>query len=102
MRIRARTVAVACAVVLVMTGCVSAGAVSKKLEVGMTEPQVNALVGSEPQSVSVTTCGTNAPSGPWQCKVYQYKSAWNGLTTLLIHFQQGADGIWHVNDWNAY
>jgi hypothetical protein len=101
MRIRARTVAVACAVVLVMTGCVSAGAVSKKLEVGMTEPQVNALVGSEPQSVSVTTCGGNTPH-PWQCKEYQYKSAWNGLLTMMIFFEQGPDGTWRVNSWNTF
>jgi hypothetical protein len=96
-----RTVAVACVAALLMAGCVSTGAVSKKLEVGMTEQQVTALAG-EPTSVSVSTCGSESASGPWQCKAYDYKSAWNGLTTLMIHFHHGADGIWRVNDWNSY
>jgi hypothetical protein len=47
-----RTIAATCVAALVMAGCVSAGALSRKLEVGMTEKQVTALVGSEPQSHS--------------------------------------------------
>jgi hypothetical protein len=96
-----RTVAIACVAALAMAGCVSTGAVSRKLEVGMTEKQVTELVGSEPSSVSVSTCGSSTPH-PWQCKEYQYKSAWDGRLTLMILFHQEPDGTWHVNSWNAY
>jgi hypothetical protein len=94
-----RTVAIACVAALAMAGCVSTGAVSRKLEVGMTEKQVTELVGSEPSSVSVSTCGGNTAHS-WQCKEYQYKSM--GVLTLMILFYQEPDGTWHVNSWNAY
>jgi hypothetical protein len=93
-----RPVAVACVAALAMAGCVSAGAVSKKLEVGMTEKQVTELAG-EPTSVSVSTCGGNTAHS-WQCKDYSYKSM--GVLQLMILFEQGADGTWRVNSWNSY
>jgi hypothetical protein len=96
-----RTVAVACVAALVMAGCVTSGAVSKKLEVGMTEHQVTALAG-EPTSVSVSTCGSEARSGPWQCKEYQYKSLWDGRLTLQILFHHGGGDTWIVNSWTAF
>jgi hypothetical protein len=95
-----RTIAVACVAALLMAGCVSSGEVSRKLEVGMTEKQVTTLVGYEPR-VSMTTCGSSTPK-PWQCKEYQYKSAWDGSLVLSILFEQEPDGIWRVNSWHTY
>lgn len=93
-----RCIAAACAATLVMVlgGCVNLSDASRKLNVGMTEKEVTTLVGSEPQSVSVTTCGTNT-GRPWQCKVYKYNNGWGGL--LLIHFQE-VNEVWRVNDWD--
>jgi hypothetical protein len=62
----------------------------------MTETQVKTVVGVEPDSVSMNTCGGNTPGGAWQCKKYLYG---NYSATLLIHFHQFDDGTWHVNDW---
>ena len=97
-----RSIAVACAATLVMVldGCVSLSDASRKLDVGMTEKDVISLIGSEPQSVSLSTCGTKTDK-PWQCKEYDYRNHWNG-GWLNIHFSQDASGLWRVNDWHYY
>jgi hypothetical protein len=64
----------------------------------MTEDQVKTLVGSDPQSVSLDTCGSETPH-PWQCKEYKYANGWGGV--LFIHFSQNT-GVWRVNDWHKY
>lgn len=81
----------------ICAGCASIGTMSKKLEVGMSEPQVKRDLG-EPTSVSVSTCGSKTAE-PWQCKQYKYEDGWTGF--LIVYFSQ-VDGEWLVNSWSAY
>jgi len=79
-------------------GCTSIGAMSKKLEVGMSEQEVKQLIG-EPASVSIQTCGSSTPE-PWQCKQYKYSDGWASF--LIVYFLQLDGGGWRVNSWSAY
>ena len=92
---------VACAFLVLITlgGCVSLNNASRRLEQGMTEDQTKAAVGSAPQSVSLQTCGSKTPE-PWQCKSYEYRDIWFGVS-LVIHFNQDS-GVWRVHDWHTY
>ena len=92
---------VACAltVLAALGGCASLNDASRRLEPGMTESQVTALIGSAPQSVSLDTCGSKTPA-PWQCKQYKYSNGWGN--SLYIRFQQGSDSVWRVNSWDSY
>lgn len=82
----------------ICAGCVNVGALSRKLEVGMSEQQVLSVLG-EPASVSVSTCGSETPS-PWQCKTFKYEDSWVGL--LIVYFQQADGGLWVVNSWSSF
>ena len=92
---------VACALI-VLGGCATAdwnlSGASRRLEQGMTEDQVTALLGAAPHSVSLNTCGSATPH-PWQCKQYNYRNGWGA--SLFIRFEQGSDGVWRVNSWDS-
>jgi hypothetical protein len=90
-------------VLAALGGCATAdwnlSGASRHLEQGMTESQVTALLGSEPHSVSLNTCGSATPN-PWQCKQYKYSNGWGA--SLFIRFEQGGDSVWRVNSWDSY
>jgi hypothetical protein len=69
---------------------------STQLQQGMSEAEVVYKIG-KPNSISLSTCGTNSPSGPWTCKQYTYSG---GGSRLLVYFSQSA-GSWLVNNWSA-
>jgi len=81
----------------ICAGCTSVDAISKQLEVGMSEQYVNEFIG-EPDSVSLKTCGSETPQ-PWQCKTYKFEDDWSGF--LTVYFQE-VDGMWVVNSWSIY
>jgi hypothetical protein len=84
----------------ICAGCIAAGEMSKKLELGMTEKQVTAAIGS-PSSVSMMTCGGKSDP-PWPCKLYSYHGA-SGLSgSLSVFFHREDSGEWRVNHWSAY
>jgi hypothetical protein len=70
---------------------------STQLQQGMSEADVVAKIG-KPNSISLNTCGTNNPSGPWTCKQYKYSA---GGRWLLVYFSQSSGSGWLVNNWRA-
>jgi len=86
-------------VMCIVAGCADVHGASRRLNVGMTEQEVTTTVGYQPESVSVSTCGTNTPH-TWQCKSYMYGGGMLG--TLMILFAEGSDGVWRVNSWSTW
>lgn len=74
------------------------GALSARLNQGMTEQQVIEVVGYPPGSVSVETCGADTKS-PWTCKIYMYGPGYK-YSSLVVLFQQ-TSGQWVVSSWRA-
>ena len=82
----------------ICAGCISAGAMSKKLEVGMTEKEVEGRIGG-PSAVSMMTCGGKTDA-PWPCKLWSYRDM-SGLDRLNVFFFNAPTGEWRVNHWSA-
>jgi hypothetical protein len=85
--------------VSVLSACASLdiGKASRGIDRGMTEQEVVAAIGRQPDSVSLTNCGTSALD-PSQCRQYAYRS--HGLS-LLVLFNEECDGSWTVSSWSV-
>lgn len=70
-----------------------------KLDQGMTEAQVSNIVGHEPYSVSLTTCGGKTGS-TWTCKIETFGSIAD--RRLIVYFARTPQGAWIVNNWDAF
>jgi hypothetical protein len=77
-------------------GSFDLGGKSRLLDQNMTERDVAAVVGSEPQIVVLKTCGADAHN-PWICKVQEYRDRRYHLEIL---FSRADDGAWHVKEWS--
>ncbi len=73
------------------------GALSLRLEQGMSEDEVKRLQPFSPYAANLQTCGQHAQSGAWTCKIWEYS---DGTNSLEITFSQDDRGGWLVNDWS--
>jgi hypothetical protein len=82
---------------IVLSGCatVTPQWASRQLREMMTETEVVAALGAEPDEISVTTCGQQTAK-PWTCKIYRYHAY---VETFTIFFSNSYDGQWRVNSW---
>ena len=74
-------------------------AMGAKLDQGMTEAAVLAILGHAPSSVSLSTCGRDTGK-PWTCKVETFGRSYSG-TSLTVYFQKSSAGIWLAASWQA-
>lgn len=74
------------------------GALSLRLEQGMSEDEVERLQPFSPYAASLQTCGQQSQSGAWTCKIWEYS---DGTNSLEITFSQDSKGGWLVNDWSS-
>jgi hypothetical protein len=94
---RKLTAALLSSATLALTACTDPHAASGKLQPLMTEEQVVQAVGANPDSVTLSTCGT-LTAQPWPCKTFRYHQ---GMSALFVTFhQQGS--YWVVNNWSVY
>jgi hypothetical protein len=75
------------------------GALSARLNPGMTEQQVIDAIGYAPNSVSLQTCGMDSKTGPWTCKVYMYGPGYK-YSSIAVLFQL-TSGQWVVVSWRG-
>ena len=76
------------------------GLLSARLSPRMTERQVMQAIGYRPNKVELETCGSQSPSGPWQCKLFTFGGAYSHLTVRF--FEDESDHLWHVNSWSVF
>src|SRR5712692_6551547 len=79
----------------------SANAASLQLKKGMTEEDAIRAVGSQPESASLTTCGSSTRE-PWQCKKMTYydvpRGPYGTAKMLTVYLQENpSTGVWFVN-----
>jgi len=92
-------------VVILLTSTVRARAASPweaathRLERGMTEQMTTSIVGAEPTSSRMQTCGQNAGVNPFPCKVVIYGSL--GSSGLGAFFEQTRRG-WSLIGWTPF
>jgi hypothetical protein len=70
------------------------GALSLKLDQGMTTQQVIAALNYRPNSAEQETCGSST-SSPWSCRVWIFTDGTRGLKVLF----RNEGGAWVVNSW---
>ncbi len=70
-----------------------------KLDEDLTEAQVIAITGFQPNTVSLDTCGQKSKGGDWSCKIETWGGACSGQ--LIVYFRKNADGVWVVNNWDS-
>ena len=70
-----------------------------KLDEDLTEAQVIAVTGFQPNTVSLDTCGQKSKGGDWSCKI----ETWGGTCSgqLVVYFRKNAEGVWVVNNWDS-
>ena len=73
------------------------GAMSLRLERGMTENEVETFQTLPPNGATLDTCGQHTQSGDWTCKIWDYT---DGTNVLEVFFQQDNKGVWRVNNWD--
>jgi len=72
------------------------GPSSHRLSEGMTEQQAIGAIGFSPNKDEQTTCGTQAASGPWTCRILTFGDSYNNLT---VFERDDGDQSWVVNHW---
>ena len=80
------------------------GPSSLQLAEGMTEQQAIKAVGYSPDKAELQTCGTEAPSGPWTCRIITFGDSYNHLTVFERDDADDGDRsvglhMWGVNHW---
>ena len=75
------------------------GAQSERLNVGMTEGEVVAILG-EPAHKTSSTCGRTF-NDHWTCNKWSYNGGRSG-NNLEIRFRNMNDRGWTVNSWHTY
>jgi hypothetical protein len=80
------------------------GPSSLQLAEGMTEQQAIKAVGYSPDKAELQTCGTEAPSGPWTCRIITFGDSYNHLTVFERDDADDGDRsvglhMWVVNHW---
>src|SRR5271156_1924134 len=75
------------------------GAQSDRLNVGMTEAEVVAILG-EPAHKTLSTCGRTFRD-PWSCRKWNYNGGGAG-NNLEVRFRNMSDKDWTVNSWRTY
>lgn len=73
------------------------GALSLKLNQGMTMQQVISALGYRPNSAEQDTCGTSTPQ-PWPCRIWIFG---NVYSQLRVYFAN-VNGVWMVNNWSSW
>jgi uncharacterized protein YecT (DUF1311 family) len=73
--------------------CRDVACLSTLLREDMTEAEVTAILGYQPNMVTMETYGSQLENGAgaWRCKIYHFG-------TLRVLFRN-ADGVWVVNSW---
>jgi hypothetical protein len=74
-------------------------AATLRLELGMTEQMTTSIVGVEPTSSRMQTCGQDAGVRPYPCKLVIYGRL--GSSSLGAFFQQTRRG-WLLIGWAAF
>jgi hypothetical protein len=58
------------------------GLLSARLSPRMTERQVMEAIGYRPNKVELQTCGSDTPTGPWQCKLFTFGNLYSHSKVL--------------------
>ena len=76
------------------------GPSSLRLTQDMTEQQAVDAVGYRPNKAELTTCGTEASSGPWTCRILTFGNRRKNLTVFQRDAGDDTIGrLWVVNHW---
>jgi hypothetical protein len=66
----------------------------------MTEQSAINAVGYQPSKAEQQTCGTEAKSGPWTCRILTFGNSYNNLTVFERDEGDSTIGhLWVVNHW---
>jgi hypothetical protein len=76
------------------------GPSSLRLSEGMTEQEAITAVGYPPNKAEQQTCGTEAASGPWTCRILTFGNSYSNLTVVERDEGDATIGhFWVVNHW---
>jgi hypothetical protein len=71
---------------------------SLKLKQGMTEAQAINVIGFEPDSAELDTCGAKTKKGEWTCRTLTFSGLYDDD---LIITEALAGKVWRINNWSV-